>query len=90
MSNLENRIKTIESRVFVETEKLPEGVFCYVIDARTSASETKHVKGWRHNETRIMRNQGETDEELSRRAIAEMKPLMAKNAVPVFHSINEA
>lgn len=87
--SLENRVKAIENRLLTGDDEQPEGVFCYVIDARKSASETLPVKGWRHDENRIMRMEGETDEELSRRAIAEMKPLMAKNAVPVFHSIIE-
>jgi hypothetical protein len=47
------------------------------------------VKGWRYNEDRIMRAENETDEALAKRAIAQVKPFMAKNAVPVFHSINE-
>ena len=90
MGTLENRVKAIENRLLADDDEQPEGVFRYVIDARKDAPEPQPVKGWRHNETRIMRMEGETDEELSRRAIAEMKPLMAKNAVPVFHSINEA
>ena len=89
MSNLENRIKTIESRVFVETEELPGGVFIQVVNRRKDAPPPKPVRGWNYHEHQIMRAENETDEELSRRAIAEVKPLMAKNAVPVFHSILE-
>jgi len=89
MGTLENRIKTIESRVFVETEKLPEGVFCYVVNGRKDAPPPKPIKGWRYHEHQIMRIENETDEELMARAIAFAKPFLGKDSVPVFHSINE-
>jgi hypothetical protein len=89
VTNLEQRVKTLESRIFVDVDEQPEGVFCYCEDGRKDAPPPEPVKGWRHNEHRIMRIKGETDEALSKRAIAQVKPSMAKNAVPVFHSIDE-
>lgn len=89
MGTLENRIKTIESKLLTGDDEQPEGVFIRCIDASGNAPRPEPVKGWQHNENRIMRLEGETDEELSRRAIVEVKPLMGKNAVPVFTSVNE-
>jgi len=77
--NLETRIKTIEKKVFIESEELPQGIFCEVVDASLEPSTPLPVKGWRYNEYLIMRKGGETDSELS------MRP----GAVPVFYSILE-
>lgn len=89
MAELEKRIKALESKMLVDDDERPEGVFCYVVDGRKDAPPPEPVKGWRYNEHRIMRMEGETDEELNKRAVAQVKPSMAKNAVPVFFSINE-
>ncbi len=86
---IEQRIEALESKIFVDVDELPQGVFCYVVNARKDAPPPEPVKGWRYNEHRIMRAENETDEALNKRAIAQVKPFMAKNAVPVFHSINE-
>jgi hypothetical protein len=86
---LEKRIAALESKLLMDDDEQPGGVFINCVDKRRGAPPPGPVKGWRRGDTRIMRMEGETDEELSRRAIAEMKPLMAKNAVPVFHSIRE-
>lgn len=87
--NIEQRVKTLESKLVVDADELPEGVFCYVVDGRKNAPPPKPVKGWRRGETRIMRMKNESDETLAKRAIAQVKPFMVKNAVPCFHSINE-
>lgn len=83
------RIENLESKVFVDEEEQPEAVFCYCVDASKDApADPLPVKGWQYGNDRIMREAGETDEALSKRAIAQVRPGMAKNAVPVFHSIN--
>ena len=87
--NIEQRVKTLESKLFVDADELPEGVFCYRIDGSKDAPPPEPVKGWRYDEHRIMRAENETDEALAQRAIAQVKPSMAENAIPVFHSINE-
>lgn len=89
MSNIEKRIGLLESRIFVDPDDIPEGVFCCCVNSRKDAPPPEPVKGWLFNEHRIMRAENETDEALEKRAIAQVKPFMAKNAVPVFHSINE-
>lgn len=89
MAELEKRIKALENKISVDVYEQPEGVFCYVVNGRKDAPPSEPVKGWRYNEDRIMRAENETDEALAKRAIAQVKPFMAKNAVPVFHSINE-
>jgi hypothetical protein len=86
---IEQRIEALESKIFVDKEEQPEGIFCYVVDASKDAPPPKPVKGWRHNDHRIMRMENESDEALEKRACEQVKPFMAKNAVPVFHSINE-
>ena len=88
-ANLDARIEALESKIFVDVDELPEGVFCYVVNGRKDAPPSEPVKGWRYNEDRIMRAGNETDEELNKRAIAQVKPFLRKNSVPVFHSINE-
>jgi hypothetical protein len=45
------------------------------------------VKGWRYGEDQIMRAENETDEALAKRAIAQVKPFLAKHAVPCFIQI---
>jgi hypothetical protein len=87
--SIEQRVKTLEGKLFVEADELPRGVFCYVEDCRKDPAPPEPVKGWRYNDHRIMRAENETDEALSQRAIAEVKPFMGKSAVPVFHSIHE-
>jgi hypothetical protein len=86
---LEKRVEILEGKIFVDVDELPEGVFRYAVDARKDAPPIRPVNGWRYGELRIMRAENETDEALSKRAIAQVKPLIAKNAVPVFSSINE-
>lgn len=84
------RIEALESKMLVDADEQPEGVFCYYVDGKKDAPPGPlPVKGWQHNEHRIMRMENETDEALSKRAIARVKPFMAKNAVPVFLSIND-
>lgn len=86
---LEKRIEKLESKLLIDDDEQPGGAFIFVTDRRKDAPPPLPVKGWRRGETCIMRNQGETDAELSSRAKAEIKPLMGKNAAPVFISINE-
>jgi len=88
MNNLESRIEALE-RISVDDYIQPKGVFISCVNARRDAPPPKPVKGWRYNDHRILRMENESDEALNKRAIAQVKPLMAKNAVPVFHSINE-
>ena len=83
------RVKILESKLFVETDELPEGVFLHCVDCSLNAVEPEPVKGWHYLDYRILRAPGESDDDLASRAFAEVKPFMAKNAVPVFHSINE-
>jgi len=87
--NLETRIKTIEKRVFIESEELPQGIFCEVVDASLDAPPPGPVKGWCHNEFLIMRKEGESDSELSKRAFETVKDSMRPGAVPVFRSTND-
>lgn len=88
--DLLKRIESLESKLLVDADEQPEGVFCFCADGRKDAPPGPlPVKGWHHGEDRIMRMEGETDEALSTRAIEQVKPSMAKNAVPVFLSINE-
>lgn len=87
--NIEQRIQALESKLFVDADEQPEGIFCYVVNARKDAPPPEPVKGWRYNEHQIIRMDGEADDALSKRAIAEVKPSLGKNVVPVFHSINE-
>ena len=47
------------------------------------------VKDWRYGEDQIMRAENETDEALAKRAIAQVKPFLAKQAVPCFIQIIE-
>lgn len=89
MGILENRIKAMESKLFTGEDEQPEGVFVHFISPSKDVPTPRSVKGWRSDDTRIMRMEGESDEELSKRAIAEIKPLMAKNAMPVFTAIIE-
>ena len=81
------RIEALESKVFVDTEALREGVFIYFEDARKDAPLTPPVKGWSYDEHRILRAENETDEALKQRAIEHVKPFLGKHAVPVFISI---
>ncbi len=83
------RIEALESKVFVDTEALPEGVFLHVVDASKDAPPPPPVKGWSYNEHRIMRAGNEADETLTARAIEHARPFLAKGAVPVFRSIND-
>ncbi|MDP1991021.1 MAG: hypothetical protein Q8K00_08350 [Syntrophales bacterium] len=88
--DMKKRIEALENKLLVDADDQPEGVFCYCVDGRKDApSGPLPVNGWQHGSDRIMREAGETDEELNKRAIAQVKPSMAKNAVPVFHSIND-
>jgi len=87
--SLESRIKSIEKRIFIEGEELPQGIFCEVVDAKREPSTPLPVKGWRHNECLIMRKEGESDSELSKRAFETVKDSMGPGAVPVFFSILE-
>lgn len=89
MNNLDSRIEALESKLYVDDDEQPEGVFCYVVDGRKDAPPPKPVKGWRRGEDQILRAENETDKALAKRAIAQVKPFMVKNAVPCFHSINE-
>lgn len=90
MKSTLERIKALESKILTDDDERPEGVFCYCIDGRKDASpEPLPVKGWHHGSDRIMRMDGESDDELNKRAIAQVKPFMAKNAVPVFYSIHD-
>lgn len=84
MAGIEARVST-KSR---DIEEQPKGVFCYVEDASLNAPPPGPVKGWRHNEQRIMREENETDEALAARAITLVTPFMAKGGIPVFHSID--
>lgn len=85
------RVKTLESKLFVDADDLPEGVFCYPIDGRKGTPDAPlPVKGWKYNDHRIMRAAGESDDELAHRAFSEVKPFLGKSVVPVFHSIGEA
>ena len=43
--NIEQRVRTLESRLFVDADELPEGVFCYPIDGRKDAPPPEPVKG---------------------------------------------
>lgn len=87
--DMKKRIASLESKMLVDADEQPEGVFCFCIDGRKDApSGPLPVTGWSHGEHRIMRMEGEIDESLSRRAIEEVKPSMSRGAVPVFHSIN--
>lgn len=90
MNNLDSRIKVLESKLYIDDDEQPEGVFIYRVDGRKDAPPPEPVKGWRYGEIRIMRMKNESDETLNKRAIAEVKPSLGKNVVPVFHSINEA
>jgi hypothetical protein len=83
------RIEALESKILTDDEGQSEGVFCYVEDASLNAPRPEPVQGWRHNEHRIMRMEGETDEALEKRAIEQVKPSMGKMAIPVFLSIDE-
>ncbi|MHB8092765.1 MAG: hypothetical protein ACYDH8_14385 [Syntrophales bacterium] len=86
--SLSARIEALESRLLVNSDDQPEACFCYCIDGRKGAEPGPlPVIGWQQGSNRIMRMEGETDEELNSRAIAEVKPTMAKNAIPVFLSI---
>ena len=67
----------------------PKGIFMRVVNGRKDAPPPKPEKGWRFHEHRIMRAKNETDEALRKRSIAQVKPFMAKDGVPVFFSINE-
>lgn len=90
MAELEKRIKALESRLCVDVDEQPEAVFCFCVDGSKGAPDAPlPVKGWHHNGQRVMREEGESDEALAQRAIEQVKPSMAKNAVPVFLSINE-
>lgn len=89
MNNLESRIKLLENRMYVDFDELPGGVFMYVVNARRDAPPSLPVKGWKYNEHQIMRMENEPGEELRQRAMAQVKPFLSKNVVPVFHSINE-
>ncbi len=86
---LEKRLQALESKLFVDADEQPAGVFMYVVDGRKDAPPPKPVKGWKYNEHQIIRMENETDEELRQRAIAQVKPFLGKNVVPVFYSINE-
>lgn len=88
MGTLENRIKTIETKLLTGGDEQPEGIFYVFEDASMNAGAPETVKGWQFNETRIMRRSGETDEELSRRAITEVRPGIPKNVIPVFFPIS--
>jgi len=89
MNIIQKRVSALESKVFVDTAELPEGVFCYVADASKDVPTPGPVTGWLYNEHRIMRTGNETDEKLTERAIEYARPFLAKGAVPVFRSINE-
>lgn len=79
MTTLGKRIKALENRILVDADEQPEGVFCYCIDGRIDApAEPLPVNGWQHGSDRIMREAGETDEELEKRAIAQVRPGMGK------------
>lgn len=87
----ERRVSDLEKRVFVDTEGQPEGVFICVTDCtREGAGRRLPVFGWKYQDTVIMRNENETDEQLQKRAIETVKPLLThKLAVPVFHPISK-
>jgi hypothetical protein len=88
MNNLESRIEALENKIFVDVEEQPEGVFIRRVNARKDAPPPEPVKGWKYHEHEIMRMENETDEALNKRAIAQVKPFMAKDAAPVFFSID--
>ena len=89
MNIIQKRITALEGKVFVDTDELPEGIFCYVADMSKDAPPPAPVGGWLYNEHRILRAENETDEKLTERAIKYARPFLARGAVPVFRSINE-
>ena len=87
--SIEQRVKALESKLLVDADDQPEGVFCYCVDGRKNSSpDPLLVVGWHHGEDRIMRMEGESDDDLNKRAIAQVKPSLGKSAIPVFLSIN--
>lgn len=89
MNNLISRIEALESKLFVDADEQPAGVFIYIKDARKDAPPPGPVKGWKCHEHEIMRMENESEEELNQRAIAQVNPFLGENAAPVFISINE-
>ncbi len=89
MNIKQKRVEALESKVFVDTEVLPEGVFIRCVDASKDAPPPGPVKGWSYNEHRILRAGNEADGTLTQRAIEHARSFLAKRAVPVFLSIND-
>lgn len=97
--DIKKRIEALESRIMKNDENETQGIFYIVVDASAEAppieeQEKIPVKGWLFQygkeEIRIIRRDGETDEELDQRAISEAKPLLRHPlAIPVFFPITE-
>ena len=87
--NLHNRLEKLEAKVGNDVDKIT-AIFHYIIDSVVDGKpHHAPIAGWRTYEgEEIMRQEGESDESLARRATSIVNAISGANKIPCFIQID--
>jgi len=87
-NNIDKRLSSIEKRL-VDDSGEETAIFFVTVSARKNAPPPQPILGWTYDDHKIMRLPGESDDDLSTRALATVRPFLRDGESPSFFAIQQ-